>query len=150
MDKADKDIKTLKQEYVDYYKDVPVQKYAAMAVGRDEDTIMRWRGADQDFADAVKRAKAEWVRKKMLAVKAEFALERLEKDVFTPKEELVVEQPMPRAGTGTTFELNKAFKQFIKDQIRNGNYHSSTRVAGHPGIQQALHTSDGTSSTVHR
>ena len=125
MDKADKDIKTLKQEYVDYYKDVPVQKYAAMAVGRDEDTIIRWRNLDPVFADAVQRSKAEWVRRKMLAVKAEFALERIEKDIFTPKEEILVEQPLSVAGTGTTTELKKAFMQFIKDQIRNGSYPSA-------------------------
>lgn len=119
MDAVDKDIKALKQEYVDYYKDVPVQKYAAMAIGRDEDTIIRWRGSDPIFADAVKRAKAEWVRKKMLAVKAEFALERLEKGIFTPREEMVVEQPIPVAGTGTTVELNRAFRQFVVDHIRS-------------------------------
>lgn len=119
MDTKVKDNETLKREYVDYYSDVPVQKYAAMAVGRDEDTIIRWRNSDPIFADAVKRAKAEWVRKKMLAVKAEFALERLEKEMFTPREEVLVEQPMPVAGTGTTVELNKAFKKFVVDHIRS-------------------------------
>ncbi len=72
----------LKEEYVKYFTDVPVQKYAAMYIGRDEDTIIRWRKDDKDFADAVQRAKSEWVRKKMLATKSEFALERLEREVF--------------------------------------------------------------------
>lgn len=75
-------VSILKEEYVKYYEDVPIQKYAAMYIGRDEDTIIRWKNDDQDFADAIQRAKAEWVRKKMLGVKAEFALERLEKSVF--------------------------------------------------------------------
>jgi hypothetical protein len=78
-----KRIKQLKQEYIEYFEDVPVQKYAAMAIGRDEDTIIRWKKEDEDFADAVQRAKAEWVRKKVLATKAEFALERLEREVFS-------------------------------------------------------------------
>jgi hypothetical protein len=119
MDILDKDIEALKQEYVDYYRDVPVQKYAAMAIGRNEDTIIRWRGADPAFADAIKRSKAEWVRRKMLAVKAEFALERLEKGIFTPREEVLVEQPIPIAGTGTTVELNRAFKKFVVEHIRS-------------------------------
>ncbi len=77
-------IAELKAEYVKYYADVPVQKYAAMAIARNEDTIMRWRHEDPDFADAVQMAHAEWIRKRMLATKAEFALERLEKSVFAP------------------------------------------------------------------
>lgn len=76
---------TLKQRYIEYYSDVPVQKYAAMAIGRNEDTIIRWRNEDSEFADAVQMAKAEWVRKRVLATKAEFALERLEKDVFSAR-----------------------------------------------------------------
>jgi HJR/Mrr/RecB family endonuclease len=34
-------IEELKQEYTRYFEDVPIQKYAAMAIGRDEDTIIR-------------------------------------------------------------------------------------------------------------
>lgn len=78
-------IKVLKQEYVKYFEDVPIQKYAAMAIGRDEDTIIRWKKEDTDFADLIQRAKAEWIRKKVLATKAEFALERLEREVFSPQ-----------------------------------------------------------------
>lgn len=77
-------IQRLKQDYVAYFEDVPVQKYAAMAIGRDEDTIIRWRKDDPDFAEAVLKAKAEFIRKKVLATKAEFALERLEREVFSP------------------------------------------------------------------
>ena len=72
----------LKEQYLLYFEDVPIQKYAAMAIARDEDTIIRWRKEDPDFADAVQIAKASWIRKKVLATKAEFALERLEKEVF--------------------------------------------------------------------
>ena len=78
-------IETLKNEYVKYYADVPVQKYAAMFIGRDEDTIIRWRRDDPKFSDCVEKAKAEWVRKRVLVTKAEFALERLEKSVFSEK-----------------------------------------------------------------
>lgn len=78
-------IRALKNEYVRYFQDVPVQKYAAMAIGKDEDTILRWKKQDKTFADAILKAKAEWVRKKCIASKAEFALERLEAEVFGRK-----------------------------------------------------------------
>lgn len=54
-------IKT-KELYTQYYEDAPVQKYAAMHIGKDEDTLIRWRKADKAFADAVQRVKANWVR----------------------------------------------------------------------------------------
>ncbi len=76
---------SLKAKYIEYFEDVPVQKYAAMVVARDEDTIIRWKKEDPEFADAVQRAKANWIRKRVIASKAEFALERLENEVFSPK-----------------------------------------------------------------
>lgn len=82
-----KSIESLKEAYLDYFKDVPVQKYAAMAIGRDEDTIIRWKNEDTLFADRVNQAKAEFVRKRILAVKAEFALEKLMGDVFKQEPE---------------------------------------------------------------
>ena len=78
-------IKSLKAKYTEYYADVPIQKYAAMYIGRDEDTIMRWRNEDADFAESVDRAKAEWIRQKVVATKPNFALERLEKSIFSSK-----------------------------------------------------------------
>lgn len=88
----------LKATYINYYEDVPVQKYAAMAIGKNEDTIIRWRQQDQAFADAVEKAKAGWVRKRVLATKAEFALERLEKSVFAAQAtELKVEASLELA-----------------------------------------------------
>lgn len=72
----------LKHEYVEYFNDVPIQKYAAAFIGKDEDTIIRWKKQDKHFADAIEKAKATWIRKKVLATKAEFALERLEASIF--------------------------------------------------------------------
>lgn len=83
-------ITKLKEMYVDYYADVPVQKYAAMSIGRDEDTIIRWKKEDGVFADSVEKAKAEWIRRRLLTTKAEFALERLEKSVFSEKSTIEV------------------------------------------------------------
>lgn len=81
-----KTIQELKAEYVAYYADVPVQKYAAMYISRDEDTVIRWRKKDAKFADAILKARAEWVRKNIIKTKAEFALERLEREIFLPSE----------------------------------------------------------------
>jgi hypothetical protein len=75
-------IKQLKADYIGFFKDCPIQRYAADYIGRDEDTIIRWRKNDPDFSEAVKRAKADWVRKKVMQTKAEFALERLESEIF--------------------------------------------------------------------
>jgi len=87
-------INSLKKEYIEYFRDVPVQKYAAEYIGRDEDTIMRWRKADKQFADAVQRAHSEWVRKTFIKTKAEFALERLEKSLFTIQPEPLKPEPV--------------------------------------------------------
>lgn len=98
MNKIKRSQEDLKAEYLAYFNDVPVQKYAAMAIGKDEDTIIRWKKEDADFADSVKKAKAGWVRKKALEVKAEFALERLEAEIFGRRSsgiDLTVNIPAP-------------------------------------------------------
>ncbi len=84
-----KKINELKKEY---FEDVPIQKYSSEYIGRDEDTILRWRRDDKTFADVVQRAKLKWIRKKMIATKAEFALERLEKGMFSSNIPLSVHQ----------------------------------------------------------
>lgn len=81
-------IAKLKEDYIDYFREVPVQKYAAMSIGRSEDTIIEWRSTDPDFSDRVEEARAWWVRKKAGKVRAEFALERLEKDVWAERKEV--------------------------------------------------------------
>lgn len=105
-------IQRLKKEYVSYYEDVPVQKYATMAIARDEDTIIRWRKDDPRFADAVQRAKANWVRKRVIATKAEFALERLEREVFNPQATMDYEN---RAELASTREKIRDFLDLTND-----------------------------------
>lgn len=108
----------LKQEYVAYFADVPVQRYAAMYIGRDEDTVIRWRKEDPVFAEAIQRAKAVWIRKKLIATKAEFALERLEKSVFSEK---VMTEPESAYDTfiqQNTIDPNDPIaKQFVEDSL---------------------------------
>jgi len=113
-------ISLLKQRYLEYYEDVPIQKYAAMAVGRDEDTVLRWKKDDTDFADAVQRAHAQRVRKKVIAVKAEFALERLQKDLFSERQEINL-SPAPRPISDPVLRdrLKRAFKDYMVAKIRD-------------------------------
>lgn len=81
-------VSQLKRLYLAYYEDVPVQKYAAQAIGRDEDTIIRWKNEDTVFAEAILKAKAKFIRKRVLATKAEFALERIMGSVFSPPSQI--------------------------------------------------------------
>lgn len=94
----DEKIAELKDRYIEYYKDLPVQKYAAMYVGRDEETIMRWRKDDVDFEGRVNLARAEWVKRKASKAKVEFALERLEKSIFKETSEVTHIIPQPILG----------------------------------------------------
>lgn len=126
---SDSKITALKAQYVDYFSDVPVQRYAAMYIGRNEDTIIRWRKEDPDFADAIKKSNAIWIRKKLMETKAEFALERLEKSIFSQKLEAEYTTSYNLDPDG----LNKvggegiveAFGEFMmlktKEQIEQGN-----------------------------
>lgn len=91
-------IAELKRKYIEYYKELPVQKYAAMYVGRDEETIINWRKDDLDFSNQVDLARAEWVRKKANKAKVEFALERLEKQIFKETKEVELTTPQPILG----------------------------------------------------
>jgi hypothetical protein len=106
-------IDKLKAEYVAYFDEVPIQKYAAAHIERDEDTILRWRKEDRVFADRVEKSKAAWVRKKVMATKAEFALERLENAVFGPKASLALDI---KQDIKTDPALSAEFTQFLKEK----------------------------------
>lgn len=81
--KADKN-KVRKERAVKYYRNVPIYRYTAMHIGISEDTLGRWRDEDADFAERLRNAKSEWVQNLLPNVKPEFALERLEREVFAP------------------------------------------------------------------
>ncbi len=108
-----KNIASLKAAYLTFYADCPIQKYAAEYIGKDDDTVIRWRNKDPVFADAIKRLKSEYVRKRWLSTKAEFALERLDNILFGPKAFLAIEQKHE-----VTFnqQLSDDFTKFLKKQ----------------------------------
>lgn len=85
-----------KDKFVEYFKDVPVQKYAAMYVGITEQTAINWLKSDPDFFNRVNQARADWVKRRAIETKAEFALERLEHEVFKERKEEKVKLELPQ------------------------------------------------------
>ena len=83
-------IARLKLEYLEYYRELPVQKLAAASIGRDDDTIIRWRGQDQEFAEQVQQARATWALKKTKRVDDTWLLERVLREEFSPRVEVAI------------------------------------------------------------
>ena len=84
--KAQNKLAKQKVKFLEYYGKLPIQKLAASSIGKDEDTIIRWKNADADFADQTQVAKAEWALAKSKEVKSvEWLLERVMKDHFSQK-----------------------------------------------------------------
>jgi len=78
----------LKKKFLEYFQKVPIQKYAGAYIGKSEDTITRWKKADEDFADQIELAKAEYLKAKLIKVRSnEWILERLFKDHFSLRQE---------------------------------------------------------------
>lgn len=71
-----------KQRVVDYFKALPVYKYAAMSAGISVDTLKDWRDKDKDFSDELQKAESEFYGSKVKKARPEFLLERLDKETF--------------------------------------------------------------------
>ena len=103
------EIPRLKLKYLAYYRDLPIQKLAAASVGRDDETIMRWRKDDLLFRDQVEAARAEWAKKKVKKVKSgEWLLERIIKEHFVQKFENEF---------GVSAELERVM-QYVRDILK--------------------------------
>lgn len=75
--------KELKERFLAYYRDLPVQKLAGESIGKSEDTITDWKKADSDFSDQILNARAEWAKKNSKMVKSkEWLLERVMNNHF--------------------------------------------------------------------
>lgn len=88
MSEADK-IAGKKEKAIAYYAEVPVYRYTAMAIGVDEDTLLLWRKKDSEFSEALDLARANWVKKQLPKAQVNFALERLEREIFRPPKQEV-------------------------------------------------------------
>lgn len=88
MTNQQKQIKELKVKFLEYFKQLPIQKLAAASIGKSEDTITDWKHADSDFSDQVENAKAAWALENVKKVKSrEWTLERVMKDHFAQRSE---------------------------------------------------------------
>lgn len=94
------EIARLKDEYIEYYKDLPVKRYAAGYIGKSEDTVARWLEEDTDFADRVTKAKSEWAKSRARKTMPQFQLERLDKEIWAERKELTGE-----GGKELTFKI---------------------------------------------
>jgi hypothetical protein len=78
-----------KKIFLDYYADVPVQKIAASYINISEETIIRWKKEDLDFANQIEFLGGEWIRKNVKEVKSkEWLLERLFRQHFSERKEI--------------------------------------------------------------
>lgn len=78
-----------KAKFLEYFAEVPIQKYAAAYIGKSEDTIHDWKTKDSNFADQIEIAKANYLRKQLKGVRSkEWIIERLFKDHFAQRQEL--------------------------------------------------------------
>ena len=81
--------KQKKERFLKYFKDTPIQKFAAGYIGVSEDTITDWKKADSDFSDSIELAKAEYVQRELNMVRSrEWKLERIFKGDFAQRTEL--------------------------------------------------------------
>jgi len=81
----------IKNEFLEYYRKVPIKKYAAAHVGKSEDTMKRWEDEDADFADQIRRAKAEFLERRIVRIRDDkWIIERLFRE-FTPQQKQEVE-----------------------------------------------------------
>jgi len=86
-----------KEQFLEYFRDLPIQKLAAGWIHRGEDTITDWKKQDPDFAGQIASVKSAWARDNSKKVRSrEWLLERIMRKEFAPptqktKEEVKIE-----------------------------------------------------------
>lgn len=82
--KKKREMSELKRKFIEYYSKLPIQKLGAEFIGKDEDTIIRWKKNDKKFADQIASAKSAWALTNASLVKSkEWLLERIIKEHFS-------------------------------------------------------------------
>lgn len=78
-------IAKLKEKFLKYFAELPVQALAANYIGRDQDTISLWKSRDEGFSEAIDNLRAEYALKNIKQVRSkEWILERVIRDQFRP------------------------------------------------------------------
>jgi len=99
-------VKRLKVAFIEYYRKLPIQKYARQWIARDEDTISRWKKEDKEFADQIDMANSAWTQENASMVKnREFLLERIQHQDFMEHKQ---------QDNGVTDELSKAMDRLAE------------------------------------
>lgn len=80
-----------KEDFIKYFEEVPVVKYAAMYIEVTEQTAHNWLNEDKDFLSRVNQAKSKWAKKRALKTRAEFQLERLDKEIWSEEKKIKIE-----------------------------------------------------------
>lgn len=87
---------TLKEAFLDYYRQLPIQKAAAAFIKKSEDTITDWKKEDKDFADEIELAKSEFIKTRSVKTAPEWILERVTNEFFrAPKQQVEVSVIQP-------------------------------------------------------
>ncbi len=74
-----------KNKFLEYFRQLPIQKLGAESIGVDQDTIINWKKKDKTFSDNVGKAKSEWALKHIKGVhSSEWLLERILRSEFSP------------------------------------------------------------------
>lgn len=82
----------LKERFLIYFRELPIQRLAAGVIGKHEDTITDWKKADKKFSDDIEAAKSEWALKTSKYVKSgEWLLERIMSEHFKEKKEVQID-----------------------------------------------------------
>ena len=77
-----------KDQFVAYFEAVPVIKYASYYVEITEQTAHNWLKEDTVFFNRVNQAKSRWAKKRAMQTKAEFQLERLDKEIWREQRDI--------------------------------------------------------------
>jgi hypothetical protein len=80
---------SVKRKFLEYFKDLPIQKLAADHVGVHQDTVTDWKKQSPAFAKKVQELKAAWAMKHVgMVKKQEWLLERILKEEFAERKEV--------------------------------------------------------------
>lgn len=124
MIKAKKQQKLSKEKvkFLEYYRHLPIQKFAAEAIGKSEDTICDWKNNDKNFANHLGIAKSEWILEKVGNVKsAEWLLERIMSNYFREKVGINSNISGEITGKFSNEQINKIADRIIRRNAINGD-----------------------------
>lgn len=77
-----------KNKVLDYLTHLPIYRWAAKSIGKDEDTLIRWRNEDPDFAEKCEIAKSAAIKKLSGRATPDFILKNVAPADFKEKSEV--------------------------------------------------------------